>query len=540
MIGILKLVNAPMLSLKFKALLALVSLTLTLKLETKPAIAADTVYLNYGLLQFPIAVDSLEAFAKDGIERPDLRPISSRLTAAQKAEVRQKLLFHVSASQRQQLHEVMPIPSRRTYVYLSRFLYSPTGETLVRNLGQLIQSDQTSNGFHAIRAALVQAEASPEGLSPISFLRAFPTPVHLNGPRLFTLFKQYQKEQAELNAAIAQFQARTDTPSKLKSSDPIADIQQVGPYAVTQQNLALRDRKRDRPVNVELFLPKTAAAQSMPLVVVSNGFGVKPNYMHFLANHLASHGIAVAIPEHFNSSFQRIQNFFLGLVPTTQEFLSSEYYDRPHDISFLLDELQSRPELRLNTQRVGMVTYSFGSVTALSLAGATFDRAHLQQACQTQPLFLNFSMIYQCRALELPLKNEVTLKDSRIQALYLFMPMGYNLYGAQGLGNIDQPVLWQTTDTDPFTPTLHEQLPAVRSLQPERTYAVITRKLAHSAELVDPQAIHLFYHYPKVLATAFFMRRIVQDERYDRYLQPSYAKTLSQSPYDVLIAPPPH
>ncbi|MFM2430588.1 MAG: hypothetical protein RLZZ511_1801 [Cyanobacteriota bacterium] len=523
-----------------QTLLTLSSIVLSLGLTPKPTIAAERVYLNYGSFQFPVSIAALEDFAKTGTENSEIRFITSKLTPEQKAEARKMLEFRLSPQQYDQLREAMSLSDQKSYVYLSRFLNSPTGESLIRDLGEMLQLDGNINGFHGIRAAMVQAEASDDRLSILSFLRHFPTQVQINGPAVLKLFKQHLHRTAHLQSTIARLeniQAQPQTQFVAHSNLP--DIQAPGQFTIAQHNLQLHDTQRDRPLPVKLFVPNTNHRSPIPLVVVSNGVGVKPDQMNFLGKHFASHGIAVAIPDHIGSNYQHQQAFFMGTVPTNAgNFLLSEYYERPRDISFMLDELQKRPEFNLNTIKVGIFSYSFGAVTALSLAGAQFDRVHLEKACATQSKFLNFSLVYQCRALELSLDNQIALKDDRIQSLYLLMPMGYSLYGPKGLAQIEQATLWHTTDSDPFTPTIQEHLPALQAMSPDRTYSVISRNLAHSAELVEPSATQLFYQYPQTLATAFFQRHLLQDARYHRYLHPSYTNQISRSPHKLLIESP--
>jgi predicted dienelactone hydrolase len=79
------------------------------------------------------------------------------------------------------------------------------------------------------------------------------------------------------------------------------------------------------------------------------------------------------------------------------------------------------------------------------LAGAEFDWTQLTQDC-AQPLnLMNISILYQCRALELP-RNQPKLKDDRIKAAYLFVPFGHSLFGKLKQDNISIPVIFQVVD----------------------------------------------------------------------------------------------
>jgi hypothetical protein len=112
-----------------KALFTLSSFTLSsiaLTLTPKPAIAAEKIYFNHGSFQFPISIASLQDFAQDGTENPDIRFLTSKLTPEQQTEARKMLKFRLSPQQYDQLREAMSLSDQKSYVYLSRFLNSPT------------------------------------------------------------------------------------------------------------------------------------------------------------------------------------------------------------------------------------------------------------------------------------------------------------------------------------------------------------------------------------------------------------------------------
>jgi predicted dienelactone hydrolase len=56
-----------------------------------------------------------------------------------------------------------------------------------------------------------------------------------------------------------------------------------------------------------------------------------------VASHLASHGFAVALPDHIGSNGDYRAALFAGL--THDYFAASDFLNRPLDVTFLLDEL---------------------------------------------------------------------------------------------------------------------------------------------------------------------------------------------------------
>lgn len=108
-------------------------------------------------------------------------------------------------------------------------------------------------------------------------------------------------------------------------------------------------------------------------------------------------------------------------------FEVQEFIDRPLDITFILDQLEtinsSQFNNQLNLQKVGLFGYSFGGATALALAGAEINFEQLEQDCTPDNKRFNISLLYQCRALELPRKT-YSFKDDRIQLYFYLFRLG--------------------------------------------------------------------------------------------------------------------
>jgi predicted dienelactone hydrolase len=263
---------------------------------------------------------------------------------------------------------------------------------------------------------------------------------------------------------------------------------------------------------------------------------------------LASYGFAVVAPDHPGSDRQRLREFYGGLY--RENFDASEYLDRPKDITFVLDQLEqiNQTELgnRLDLDRVGIFGYSFGGSTALSLAGAELDFDFLQQDCRNETSLVNISLLYQCRALELP-RETVSLKDDRIRAAFLFVPFGKSLFGEKGMAKANIPIFWEVTDLDVLTPLAVEQLPAFAALTTPDKYFAITEGLPHARVTYDalgklsgsttpwPTLKAIAHNYQNALSTAFFKTYVSQESQYSAYLQPGYAVALTQEPYSLSL-----
>jgi predicted dienelactone hydrolase len=281
---------------------------------------------------------------------------------------------------------------------------------------------------------------------------------------------------------------------------------------------------------------------------MSNGLGAGRDRFDEIAPHLASHGFAVVTLDHPGSDRQRLREFYAGLHQ--ENFEATEYLDRPKDISFLLDQLEQLNQTQLgnqlNLQQVGIFGYSFGGTTALALAGAEIDFDNLTTACQTETGLINISLLYQCRALELP-QDPVSLKDDRIKAAFLFVPFGKSLFSQAGMAKVNIPIFWEVTDLDILTPLVVEQIPAFATLTTTDKYLAVTQGLPHARVTYDAlgkllhtttpwETLKLIAHnYQNALSLAFFKVYVAQLDQYRPYLQSAYAQALTEPPYSLSL-----
>lgn len=521
----------------FFPLLGACSLVLVL---TTPVKAAERIYFNYGPLDFSISVESLETFAKEGKVEPELALIFDRLNSEQKAQLRDLLKSRYQFSP----------------VLMSRFFYSSFGERLLTYLGELIQLQGGQNGLYGIRSALILSTADSDGLSLINFMRKFPTDIRLNTKRIMQQFQQVSALREETNALFAELQK---TSTQVKSAETSIDfsqlpnLQEPGKFSYSQKVKKLRDSSRQREFIVNLYLPDVPNGEQIPVVVISNGIGTKIDRYDYLAQHLASHGFAVAIPQHPGSDDIQQQDFFQGL--SSQMFQSTAYINRPLDVSYMLDELErlNSTEFKgqLNLQQVGLFGNSFGGDTALALAGAQMDFANLKRDCKPENNLVKLSLLVQCQALEIPEKT-YDFRDKRIKAISVLFPGSSSLYGESGLSKINIPVLWGAVTEDIFSPLLLEQAPAFSWLKTKDKYLVVASKIDHLylnfsalSNLANPdenvadnitiKEPEVAKSYLKALNLAFFRLHLANDSNYRPFLSASYAQEISQDPYNLIL-----
>ena len=501
-------------------------------LTTLPVSAAQRVYVNYGSLGFSFSVDSLATFAQQGKIDPQLSFVLHRLKPKQQAQLRAFL---------QTRYNLKP-------VIISRVSYSITGERLLKRFGLVIKTKSGQNGFYGIRAAIVQSAASPEGFTAINFLRKFPTDIQIDIGEVLKFTKQISKLFKDTHTFVTQLGVQSTASEKFNYSQ-LPDLRKPGNFGVSTRTINLHDAKRDRPIAVDLYSPTGLPQSQIPVIVISNGLGGQRDRFILLAQQLASQGFLVVVPDHPGSDDLRQRQFFAGLYK--ENFDAEDYINRPLDITFVLNELEKlNPiefENKLNLQQVGMFGYSFGGTTALSLAGAELDFDQLKQDCTSPINVVNISILYQCRALELPYQK-FDLQDRRIKAAYLFVPFSNSLFGKNGLSRVKIPIFWQATDEDIVTPLLLEQMPAFSRLNSEK-YLVLSENLPHTRvtialmdKLLNTSRVRsleelriVAQDYLSALTVGFFKFYISQNPKYSKYLQSSYTQYITKKPYNLIF-----
>jgi predicted dienelactone hydrolase len=492
----------------------------------RSTIPAERIDFNYSLLGFKLQVQDLATFAETGEVSDSLNYYFCYIPDKQTQQLRKFLT---------QSYDVDPV-----LVY--RYSRTSAGIKMLQRIGEIIQLPGYINGFYGLRAAVVQTAQSPEGINFVDFLQRFPTDIKLNLGELLQLVKQVDQAEEDTQKFIASLSKQEVVPKNTQKNNQqniqFRDLSQPGNYRVRKQTLNFYDRRRDRNLVTDLYLPQKT--DNIPMIVVSNGLGAKRDRFEELAGYLVSRGFGVVIPDHPGSDRDRQKAFVQGLY--RENFDATEFIDRPLDISYILDRLEQlnrdRLDNRLNLQQVGFFGYSIGATTGLSLAGAEFDFTQLEQDCSESLNLLNISILYQCRALELP-RDRPSLQDDRIKAAYMFVPFGQSIFGSQKQDRVSIPIMFQVVDQDFLTSLLDEQVPLFNSLDEER-YLIISEKLPHSnvtlsKEVQSSQAktTQVAKTYQNLLSLVFFQSYVAKDSSYLPYLSTAYLKAIAKSPYNL-------
>ena len=495
-----------------------------------PTITAEKINFIVGPLRLSLNISSLENFADEGT-------IDRRLADYFR-------MAGVGEAEQIRFREVLSKKLEIDPVLFSRLLRTKMGEDLLTRWGEHINIQGGRNGKYALRGAIVKSAFDDEGLTLINVLRHLPTNMQINVNQALSLAARFDSIIIATNffreeiSQLAQQEIANALPTDFST---LPDLRQPGKLPVQKNQWTLTDSQRNRTFQVYIYQPQQQQNGTYPIVIASHGLASSPEHFSDYAEHLASYGYVVAVPQHPGSDRQQLQNLKRGL--SRQIFLTSEFIDRPKDISYVIDELERRNQIamrgKLDLNKIAVIGHSFGGYTALAVAGATLEFEHLAQEC---PGSLNLSLLLQCSALNLD-PEVYSLKDERVKAIALTNPLKSAIFGPKGLSRVSIPVYVQAGKYDPATPFVLEQVrpfPWFKSsnrylsLQEGDTHADISELDGGLAELIDnfvylslPEP-GLLTSYNQALILAFLQVHLRENESFRPYLQSAYAEHLSQ------------
>jgi predicted dienelactone hydrolase len=504
-----------------------------------PGQAAERIYVSFSLFERSISVQNLEVFAKEGRIQGDLASYAR----------------YLNKQQLQQFREGLVTPLDLDPLAVAQFFYTPVGEGLLQRVEQVVQTKSRQGSLYALRSALILAAADPEGLTALTVLKHYPTEgVQVDLASALTLFRSAQQALKDTEKAIQAIQAETPTVPETAVTGQI--LQQEGPSAWRTTTLELEDSStkrlsytgRARKFSVDLYFPTAQSQTPRSVVVISHGFNSDRDTYAYLAEHLASHGYVVVVPEHSGSNSDQLQALLTGRASDIIE--STEFIDRPLDVSFALDELKGRsqnnPDIGpLDLENVGMFGHSFGGYTALVLGGGSINFKQLYQDCANLKTTLNLSLLLQCQARELIPQN-YELGDARIKSILAVNPIGSSLLGPDLYGKINVPVMLVSGGSDTVAPALSEQIGPFDWLNIPDKYLMLMVGGDHFSTIGIPDPDKpdsigevLKFAPPGPAAeearqdlgtvTLAFMNVFIEGQTEDRqYLTPGYIATLSQ------------
>ncbi|MDB9372269.1 alpha/beta hydrolase [Nodularia sphaerocarpa] len=503
-------------------------------------VAAERIYATFSAIETSISITTLAKYAEDGT-------INNELAFYQQ---------YLPPKQFQEFPGILLTPVKVSPEVASQFLYTPQGEFLLHRLAQVIQpkSAQAQGGFHALRSALISASAEPGGLTLLNLLRKYPySSVHIDLRRSFAIAKELETVMNQTHDAIAavakQSNIEAATIPKPRNFLPLADLRSQGKFQSHKHTVRFFDSTRDRLLLTDIYIPQVQ--KPVPVIVISHGLGTDSSNFEYLATHLASHGLAVVVPNHPGSSAKQLQTSLHQ--QTSQLIAPEEFIEQPLDVKYVLNQLEKinqsdfRFQSRLNLQQVGVFGQSLGGYTALALVGAKINFQQLAADCTPETLqkSWNMSLLFQCSALALHNNpsQEYNLQDDRIKAAIAVNPITSSIFGQASLSQIKTPVMIVGSSDDTVAPALYEQIQPFSWLTTCQKYLVMLLGGTHFSTIGDgnpaSQQISLptdlvgdasqARDYMNVLSLPFFQTYVAGKSQYRPYLNAAYTKTISRA-----------
>jgi predicted dienelactone hydrolase len=433
--------------------------------------AADTVVIRYGPIEESVSLEELKKSTETGKLPDSLGTYTKRMTE----------------EQRRFLVEGLKIRIPINVATLGRLINTQIGTTILSDISTAI-TRRDEAGLQAMKGGLILAANSPQGLSILSFIAAYPSKrLEINLPQALTVAGSLNGAFVRTQRFMFGLSPQVD-PKDIKVASSL-DPTQAGSEQVQTLKLSLNDEKRQRQIPLDVYF-SSSASTNKPVIVFSHGRGSVKTDLRYLAEHLASHGYIVAALEHPGSnktSFKAVNQGKKQLV-TPQEFL-----DRPRDVSFILDELEKLNQTgnsplqgKLATNNVMIVGHSFGGGTALALAGGELQIENLKQRCQQNLSTANLGERVQCAGQVLPEKT-YQLRDARIKQAIALNPTTSLMFGETGLTKVQIPTLILSSSADKITPALTEQVMGFAKI-PSPKWLVGVVGASHLS-VIDPSVI---------------------------------------------------
>jgi predicted dienelactone hydrolase len=521
------------------------------------ATAAEKIYVNYSILEIPISVPSLEKYTKTGV-------LDNNLS-----------VYQNSLQQLQDLKRILSIKIRLDPSTTKQFLHTLPGEFILQRLAKIItnKSGESTSQIENLRTAIVAASAQPEGLTLLNLVKNYPGySVNIDLDRGLYMAKNLERLINQTNQAIAIIQEQSKKEAaNIRNLSLLPDLQNQGNFTVKKSVKKFFDTSRNRQLLTDIYIPESNNShQSIPVIIISHGLGLDSSNFRYLAKHLASHGLAVIVPNH--------PDVLLKKINLTKLEEAKELINRPLDIKYILDELEKIDQVhtpfqgKLNLQRVGVFGQSLGGYTALALAGAKINFQQLKNDCTPNALTetWNMSLLLQCRALELPnnslteqqvklklklygdlntnlktnLKPNLTLnlRDDRIKAVIAVNPLISSIFGEDGLNEIATPVMLISSSQDAVSPALYEQILPFSWLNKVNKFLVMLVGGTHfssignsepgSEQILLPRELtgdtDQAHTYINTLSLPFFQSYVWGRPQYLPYLNAAYAQKISR------------
>ncbi|WP_051039758.1 alpha/beta hydrolase [Synechococcus sp. PCC 7336] len=444
---------------------------LSTSLISFPAQSAEEISIRYRVAQRSISVEDLDTFVTTGEIPRSLQWYANRLTEEEQAILR----------------TVLQRPLAVEPNVITTFVRDPAGESLLRRLLVMFWGGLDDEAlFKALRASLVLAATDDTGLTIMNFIQKYPlSQVRIDLNVALEAAEDLKKIIIDSDNIFAAIQQKAIAPSPDQLPPNFTAPGDPGTLTWEKREIAFNNPKRgfQELVTADVYLPQGLDVPA-PLIVISHGVASSRATFAYLAEHLASHGFAVAAIEHPDTDALRFQQYINGFAEQPNPKL---FVQRPNDITALLDDLEQKiAELptwqgRLRTDRVGIFGQSLGGYTVLAAGGAQLDFDYLMQSCQDaekEILPFNLSLLLQCQLQELP-QSDGNLRDDRVAAVLAVNPVSSSLFGPRGMSQLQVPIMMVASSHDFVTPAVDEQIVPFTWLETEERYLVFIENGTH-------------------------------------------------------------
>ncbi|MEM9219437.1 MAG: dienelactone hydrolase family protein [Cyanobacteria bacterium P01_F01_bin.150] len=389
----------------------------------------------------------------------------------------------------------------------------PDGEFLefLQQTEELLQTVSDRRGQYALITASALASDNPRLLSWLSQLQDSPIgTMTIRGIELGDFAEQLTSTLTERDQVMEAIALQANQEAAAGPSidfSPLPDLRAKGPLNVRTETInfeaeLVENTTVESMVDIYAPIPGNSAnltsvdsalgqIEPAPVIVISHGVGGARGHFSELANHLASYGFFVIVPDHqpidifddaSNDSASQPQALTAQLTQLGERLFGklnpAEFIQRPLTVSALLDEVdrlnQSDPMWmgRFDMENVGIIGHSLGGYTGLALAAGNLNRKQVKRICKDDgQLTANLSLVLQCQAEELP-RRLPSLEDQRIKAVMSLNPIASAVLGEKQVDNIDVPVMIVAGSHDAIAPMLSEQLPTFSWLTTPHKYLV--------------------------------------------------------------------
>ena len=135
-------------------------------------------------------------------------------------------------------------------------------------------------------------------------------------------------------------------------------------HGVEESSAIWRDERRSRDVPVHIYLAAGTGTRR-PVVIFSHGIGEDRDSYAYVGRTLAANGFIAVHVTHAGTDKAVLKRGYLKLYRATKN--RENWRNRPLDVSFVIDQLSSRPDVDMS--RIAVAGHSAGAFTAFAVAG---------------------------------------------------------------------------------------------------------------------------------------------------------------------------